>query len=192
MGYPNRRGPGRGRVVEIELAPGQRSDRGRGAARAAGALAEPPLFVLHARLRGAVPRLRTGTVLDYDSMSPRELLRASRAGFGSAQLRVVIPEGFSRFEIATRLARWGVCERAAFLAATHRPRAAAASSRSSGPSAEGCLFPDTYLLRDRSTRRCSSGASCRTREALAELALEQPRALARLAGELRLELQRRS
>src|SRR3954471_13693586 len=49
MQYPNRRGPGRGRVVEIDLAPGNDLTEVAAQLAAAGALAEPQWFALHAR-----------------------------------------------------------------------------------------------------------------------------------------------
>jgi UPF0755 protein len=59
--------------------------------------------------------------------------------------RVTIPEGFSRFEIAARLASRGVCGERELLAAT-TDRALLAELRVSSDSAEGWLFPDTYDL----------------------------------------------
>jgi UPF0755 protein len=145
MAYPNRHGPGRGRVVEIDLASGTDLTRVAGQLAAAGALADPQLFALHAQLRGAGPRLRSGKILIYDSMSPRDLLSRIAEGYGSAQLRVVIPEGFTRFEIATRLERWRVCDRTAFLAASVDPMLLQELGLN-GPTVEGWLFPDTYML----------------------------------------------
>lgn len=147
MGYPQRHGPGPGRVVEVDLTTGDSLAVVSHRLTAVGALADPALFALYARMRGADSRLRTGTVLVYDSMSPRELLQRIAHGYGSASLRVVIPEGFSRFDIAARLARWGVCEPVAFLDAT-TDAALLAELGITGHSAEGWLFPDTYLLRD--------------------------------------------
>jgi UPF0755 protein len=189
MGYPNRRGPGPGHVVELELAPGASVAEVAAELASKHALADPLLFALHAQLRGARARLRSGTVLIYDSMSPRELLQRVARGFGSAQLRVVIPEGFSRFEIAARLARWGVCERPAFLAASSDPELLHELAID-GPSAEGFLFPDTYLLREQMdadvlVRRFVQNA----RKHLAALAFEQAASLARLQLELGWSLQ---
>lgn len=147
MGYPNRRGPGQGQLVEVALAPGASLEQVAAELEVAGALSDPWLFALHAKLRGAAPRLRHGSILVYDSMSPKRLLQRIARGYGSAGMRVVIPEGFSRFEIAERLAHWGVCTRDAFLAASADPdllRELAIEA----PSAEGWLFPDTYLLDD--------------------------------------------
>jgi UPF0755 protein len=184
MQYPNRKGPGHGRVVEIDLAPGNDLTEVAAQLAAAGALAEPQLFALHARLRGAAPRLRSGKILVYDSMSPRDLLSRIADGYGSAQLRVVIPEGFSRFEIATRLERWRVCERTAFLAAT-ADAALLQELHISAPSVEGWLFPDTYLLRERMEpsaliRRFVGNAQKHVGALLAEHA----DAIAKLAGDL--------
>jgi UPF0755 protein len=184
MSYPNRRGPGHGRVVEIDLAPGNDLTEVAAQLAAAGALAEPQFFALHARLRGALPRLRTGKILVYDSMSPRDLLSRIADGYGSAQLRVVIPEGFSRFEIAGRLERWGVCERAPFLAAGADP-ALLQELGITGPSVEGWLFPDTYMLRERMEpyaliRRFVSNA----RKHVSALQAEHAEAFERLATDL--------
>jgi UPF0755 protein len=148
MGYAGQPGPGRGRLIEIEIVQGASLEDVAARIATHGGLAEPALFALYARVRGADPRLRRGQhVLLYDNMRPRELLQRVADGFGSAQLRVVIPEGFSRFEIAQRLARFGVCDRGEFLRATEDP-ALLRELGIAGPSAEGLLFPDTYLLRE--------------------------------------------
>jgi UPF0755 protein len=145
--YPDTRGPGRGRVVEIEIARGDGVKVVAERLAEAGALRDARLFAAYATVRGAEDRLRAGTVLLYDNMRPRELLQRVATGFGSAVLRVVIPEGFSRFDIASRLERWGVCGREDFLRATLDPRLLSELAIE-GPSAEGLLFPDTYLLRE--------------------------------------------
>lgn len=184
MQYPNRKGPGHGRVVEIDLAPGNDLTEVAAQLAAAGALAEPQFFALHARLRGAAPRLRTGKILVYDSMSPRDLLSRIADGYGSAQLRVVIPEGFTRYEIATRLERWRVCERAAFLAASADPTLLQ-ELHIAAPSVEGWLFPDTYLLRE----HMEPGALIRrfvdnAQKHVGALFAEHPDALAKLGTDL--------
>lgn len=184
MGYPEQPGPGRGRVVEISIAPGERLEAVAARLSAAGALAEPAAFVMYAKVRGAGERLREGTVLLYDSMSPLEVLQRVARGYGSASLRVVIPEGFSRYDIATRLSRWGVCERDGFLRATEDLRLLRELAIE-GPSAEGLLFPDTYLLREGMrpnalVRRLVGNA----RKRLAPVLAEHEPALARLREEL--------
>lgn len=54
-----------------------------------------------------------------------------------------VPEGFDRFQIASRVEAAGICPRAAFLSATE-DRAALDALAVSGASAEGYLFPATY------------------------------------------------
>lgn len=147
MEYPHHHGPGSGKVVELQLPGGIDLAVVAQELTAQGALREAHWFELYARVRGAQDRLRQGTVLLYDNMTPIELLQRIARGFGSAQLRIVLPEGFSRFDIAARLERWGVCERTAFLAATE-DRALLDELQIAAPSAEGWLFPDTYQLRD--------------------------------------------
>lgn len=73
----------------------------------------------------------------------RAVLRRVAGVLGSAAPRLTIPEGFSRFDIADRLASRGICGRADFLAAT-TDRALLTSLELPGASAEGYLFPDTY------------------------------------------------
>jgi UPF0755 protein len=184
MEYPHHHGPGSGKVVELSLPAG--TDLRTVAAELAqhGALAEPHYFELYARARDAQPRLRKGTVLLYDNMTALQLLQRVAQGFGSTELRVVIPEGFSRYEIAARLERWGICERSAFLNATE-DRVLLSELAIDGPSAEGWLFPDTYELRDSMEpsaviRRLVGNA----RRRLAPLLTEQSAQLERVHSEL--------
>src|SRR5262249_43646777 len=104
--------------------------------------------------------------------------------FGAAELRLVIPEGFSSFEIGDRLERFDVCDRAAFLAATRDPDLLR-ELEIEAPSAEGLLFPDTYRMSDEMdprvvVRRLVQNA----RKHLVALEAEQSTAFERLKREL--------
>lgn len=112
----------------------------------------PWTFTLYGRALGAQTKLRRGRILVMRGMTARELLQRVAAGFGSAAVRVTIPEGWTRYEIATRLAEWGLCERAEFLAVTVDPQLVATIDPRA-QSAEGYLFPDTYWLSDALTPR---------------------------------------
>jgi UPF0755 protein len=112
----------------------------------------PWIFTLYGRALGAQDKLRRGRILVMRGMTARELLQRVAVGFGSAAVRITIPEGWTRFEIAARLAEWGVCERAAFLAVTEDP-ALLATIDPRAQSAEGYLFPDTYWFSDAMTPR---------------------------------------
>jgi UPF0755 protein len=184
MGYPDQRGPGRGRVVAIEIVRGAGVETVAEELSRAGALAQPPLFVAYATMRGAGAGLRSGRILLYDSMTPKQLLQRVATGFGSAELRVVIPEGFTRFDIADRLAQWGVCERGPFLEATE-DTLLLRELVIDGPSAEGLLYPDTYLLHDAMDARAVVRRLVRNaRRRFAPVLAEHQAQLAHLEAEL--------
>lgn len=143
--YPKAAGPGRGRSVTIELEPGLAIDALAERLAAAGVVERPALFAAYARLLGADEHLRVGSALLTDDMTPRDVLQRVAIGFGSATVRVTIPEGFHRFDVAARLARWDVCPEAELIAATE-DRALLDELGIPGPTAEGYLFPDTYRL----------------------------------------------
>ena len=112
----------------------------------------PWTFALYGRALGAQNKLRHGRILVMRGMTARELLQRVAVGFGSAAVRITIPEGWTRYEIATRLAEWGLCERAAFISVTEDPQLLATIDPRA-QSAEGFLFPDTYWLSDALTPR---------------------------------------
>lgn len=107
----------------------------------------PLVFQLYARALGAQTHLKRGRILVMRNMTARELLQRVASGYGSAAVRITIPEGWTRFEIANRLAEWSVCDRASFLAATEDPQLLAGIDPRA-QSVEGFLFPDTYWLSD--------------------------------------------
>lgn len=176
--YPAGRGPGSGREVRISIARGATLEE-VALDLGGSVLSAPSIFTLYARLTGADERLREGEVLLRDDMSPRTVLLRIALGFGAATVDVVVPEGATRFEVADRLHRWGVCDRDAFLEATRSP-ALLARLGVEAPSLEGRLFPDTYRLVEGSdavalARRMHANFETRT------AALLTPEALAPLA-----------
>lgn len=111
-------------------------------------LGSPFLFLVAVRLRGADGRLLAGEYAFPKGQSPLGLVRALETGrYRSNEVTVTVPEGFTRQQIAARLAGAGVVGQAEFLAATETPSAeiaAAVSGLPSGATLEGYLFPDTY------------------------------------------------
>lgn len=103
----------------------------------------PRAFAFYLRLIGAVPTLRTGWVAVNRKFSMREQLTRIARGYGVTPVEVVIPEGFTSFDVATRLSRFGVAERAALLSAMRSP-ALLAELQIDADSAEGYLFPAQY------------------------------------------------
>lgn len=143
--YPKGRASGRGREVRVQVSPGQPLDGLAEALAEVGAIERPRIFAVYARLLGADERLRDGEVLLTDDMTPRDVLQRIALGFGAAEVRVTLPEGFHRFAIAERLERWGVVDADDFIAATE-DRRLLDELGIEGPTAEGYLFPDTYRL----------------------------------------------
>lgn len=136
-----------------------------------GAIDHASYFAIYARLLGAEDSLRAGEIRLRTNMSVRSLLMRIAEGYGEVSLDIVIPEGFHRFAVARRLARWDVCSEEAFLAATTN-RALLDELEIPGPTAEGYLFPDTYTFITHSDpeevlRRFVSNYRARTAEAFA-------------------------
>lgn len=108
---------------------------------AAGLLDDPWLFTGYLELQRIQPM--PGSHLLPRGLSHGEL--AARLARHGEAAKVLIPEGFTRFDIARRLAELEVCDRAAFLVETQDP-SLLATLRLKGDSAEGFLFPATYSL----------------------------------------------
>jgi UPF0755 protein len=126
------------RTVALELAPNSTLDMLAHQLHDNALIDEPQIFALYARVMGARDRVRTGRVLVTTHMTIRQLLQRTATGYGSTPIRITIPEGYSRFDVAARLSEWNICSAADFLQATG-PHTA---------TGEGYLFPDTYWLND--------------------------------------------
>lgn len=148
--YPKREGQGGGREVAVELPAGASIDEVAFRLERAGVLASPRVFAFYMRLLGADEHLREGRVLLRDDMTVGEVARRIALGLGAAHVRVTIPEGFHRFDVAKRLAAYGVIDEDEFERATE-DRALLEELEITGPSAEGYLFPDTYEFGDDAT-----------------------------------------
>ena len=139
-------GPGEGDLVSLDLPEG-----GDVAALSAqlgeeGVVASPWLFSAYLRLLGAGDSLRVGSVRMPDDLSPAEVAARVARGLGPVRVRVLIPEGFHRHQVAARLAELGICDADRFRATTADP-AFLARYEIDAPTAEGYLFPDTYQFR---------------------------------------------
>jgi UPF0755 protein len=127
------------------------------------------VFALYGHALRATQRLKQGRILVTSQMTSRQLLQRIAQGYGSTPVRITIPEGWNRFEIAARLAEWGVCERAEFVAASATPALQELDPKAADN--EGYLFPDTYWLNDgmhadQVAQRLTSHAKRRVQELL--------------------------
>lgn len=109
-----------------------------------GLLDRPRLFALYLQLFWRRSKIEPGLHLLSPGMSPA-LLAACLVRAPRQQVKVTIPEGQNRFQIARRLEEAGVSLAAAFLDAS-RSAPLLASLEVNAPTAEGYLFPATYDL----------------------------------------------
>ena len=100
---------------------------------------DPWVFEAYARLEGADQRIKAGRYRVNLAQTPRELLVSLQTGGLIPQVRITIPEGFNRWQIADLLSEADLVDRAAFLERVKRDQL------------EGRLFPDTYWIRKDAT-----------------------------------------
>lgn len=141
---PHRRAAASGRDTPIEV-PAASADAIAFAFARAGIVGEPHAFAFYLRLLGAEARARSPWVVVNRGLTPHEHLPRIARGFGAASVDVLIPEGFTSFDVATRLERFTIAQRAAMLAALRDPKLLAELGIPAG-SAEGYLFPALYRL----------------------------------------------
>lgn len=143
--YPHQKGPGRGREVQIVLSSAMTPQRLAWRLASDGIIADPRIFAAYLRLRRAEDRLRIGSIVLRDDLTPEEVAIRIARDLGQASDRITLHEGMNRFEIAALLDRHGVCTREALLEATE-DRLLLLRLGIPGETAEGYLFPDTYDL----------------------------------------------
>jgi len=134
------------RDIAIELPAGATLDQLAARLAEAKAIDQPRLFAFYLRVIGARPKLREGWVVVNRALSMREHLPRLARGYGTSSVDVVVPEGFTRFDVALRLSRYGVADREALLRAIKDPRLLSELAIDAD-SAEGYLFPALYRFK---------------------------------------------
>jgi len=145
--YPDSSGPRGDEEVVLEVAEGTSLNALARDLEAAGVLSSARVWSVYMRMRGLDRYLRQGKIRFRTPMTPEEVARYATTRLGRIQVRILIPEGFSRFEIADRLEEYGVCDADEFLDATE-DSSLLASYGVEANHAEGYLFPDTYEFDD--------------------------------------------
>lgn len=178
--YPRRAPAGEGEHIVVTMPEGASASQVATLLSNAGIIEDPWLFAIYMRVRGVHRHLRTGEVLLSDRLPPHEVARRISRGHRGLPVRVTIPEGLNRFEIAQRLRDAGVCSNRAFRIATRRP----IEGESEGTH-EGYLFPDTYdFLQDSDAAEIASRMVANYRRRTDELFDSHQPALDRLRREL--------
>jgi UPF0755 protein len=162
LGFGRARGPDRRGHVALSWPPGLGSDD------AAALLAEHGLVSSEQAMRafldatGGTADFVPGAHLLSDRATPWEIRQLLRRAPDRPQVRVTLPEGYNRFDVAARLEKLGIAGKSAFIVASADPallqelgieRGGAGSEpwRAETPltgaeSAEGYLFPATYEI----------------------------------------------
>jgi len=136
------RGPGAPECFTVE--------KGVGAEQIARRLAEAGLvasrwhFLGAAWMEDSLGRLQAGEYPAHAPRSSREWVKALQAG-QRLRYRITFPEGWTRAQIAARLEDSGLLPASAFLEAASN-RALLDAYGIAAPSAEGYLFPETYVF----------------------------------------------
>ena len=151
--YPDTDGPtGEAEEVIIEVHEGMTLRNLAFELERVGVVEDARVWSLYMRMRRLDRHLRQGKVRFRIPMTPEEVARHATTRLGRIQVRILIPEGFSRFEIAERLEEYGVCDADDFLTATE-DASLLASYGVDANDAEGYLFPDTYEFDDQTRPR---------------------------------------
>jgi UPF0755 protein len=141
--YGASRGPSAGREVDLEWPSGLSAEDAADRLEAAGLVKHSRMFALYLRATGAAVSLRPGRHFLTDDLSPRALVRRMQRAPMQERARILVPEGYTRFDIAKRLHNSKVCSARGFLDATV-DRDLLTQLRVPSDSAEGYLFPATY------------------------------------------------
>jgi UPF0755 protein len=172
-------GDGRAVALGVEATDGAGALSDRLAA--AGVVSHPRLFTLLLLVARPLVAPEPGAHLLTNDLTPAEVLRRLARLTSRARAKVVIPEGFNRFQIADRLERLRICGADAFARAAAEP-AVLARAGIEGPTAEGFLFPATYdLFADTPPDAAVVAFAAQTKKRLVTLQTEQNAAFTALA-----------
>ncbi len=134
--------PGQPRIVVIE--PGQSFDAVAAMLVSEGVLRDAAGFRLLARVLDKGGRIKAGEFEVHTGWTPSRLLDYLTTAKG-IQHKLAAPEGLTMRQIARLAEEAGLCSASAFLAAARDPELLARYNVPAG-SAEGFLFPNTYLF----------------------------------------------
>ncbi len=146
-----RAGPGGGAPIAVDVPPAVTPGELGALLEGAGAVRSGLATSLYFGIFGDVRRVASGAHLVDDTWSAATIRKALEREAGRPSVRLVIPEGLHRWQIADRVEQARICAREAFLGATADPLRLEALEVPGPPgatpeSAEGFLFPATYEI----------------------------------------------
>lgn len=133
-----------GREVVVAIAPGSSLAQVAAQLEREGVVANALLFRLLGRLDGQGARVRAGEFALHTGWPPRRVLHALTQG-RTVLHRLVLPEGLTWWQAGRVVEQSGLASFESFERAVHDP-ALLAAHNIPGPSAEGFLYPETYLV----------------------------------------------
>ncbi|MRG93369.1 endolytic transglycosylase MltG [Polyangium spumosum] len=149
VGYGHLHAPDEGAVVEVDWPAGLDSDQAAALLARHGLVRSEGATAMFFRTTGGTAAFVPGPHLLAQGLDPWDLRRLLERSPKRPTVRVTIPEGFHRFDIATRLEKLRVAGKGAFLRASADPRlldelGIERKGALGVESAEGYLFPATY------------------------------------------------
>lgn len=151
VAFGRARAPDHGRAVEIHWPEGLDPEEAAALLAAEGLVQSQRAMALYLRATGGTSRFAPGPHLLFEGLSPRELRQLLSRSPDRPRVKLTIPEGWSRFDIAARLQKLRVAGAKAFVTASADPELLEAlgverAGAVGAESAEGYLFPATYEL----------------------------------------------
>jgi UPF0755 protein len=151
IGFGKLGGTSGSRAVEIDWPAGVDSEEAAALLETAGLIDNHDAMAIFLRTTGGTASFVPGPHLIPQGKSPWQIRQLLSRSPERPMARVVLPEGFHRFDIADRLEKLGVTGRRAFLRASADPTLIAElaidkDGSAMAESAEGYLFPATYDL----------------------------------------------
>jgi UPF0755 protein len=138
-------------VVDVDWPAGLDADAAADRLAALGLVSDAHAMSVFLKATGGTRDFVPGPHLLPTGASPWELKRLLARSLFRPSAKIVVPEGFNRFDIAARLEKQKVASRRAFLAASSDPALlrelhldGTTDPALAPESAEGCLFPATY------------------------------------------------
>lgn len=142
-------GPSRGGVALVDWPAGLDSAEAAGILSGLGLVRSEGAMSMFLRLTGGTSGFVAGPHVLPDALDPWDLVRVLERSPKRPMARATIPEGFHRFDIATRLEKLGVVSKEVFLRVSADAQllgelGIVKSGGGVAESAEGYLFPATY------------------------------------------------
>lgn len=142
-------GPSRGSVALVDWPAGLDCGQAAGILAGLGLVRSEGIMAMFLRLTGGTSGFVAGPHLLPDALDPWDLVHVLERSSRRPSVPVTIPEGFHRFDIATRLEKQGVVPKDVFLRISADPQflselGVVKTDGTVAESAEGYLFPATY------------------------------------------------